>query len=309
MEHGSWDYCIENALPKLVHLGLHGGLSQIVDAVQYYIDKYRAVSPSGLFRQNDGLQTQTANTGFNTLLVANFFSLAEITDTFALNTMLGGLDVMYDFVMKKDYNIYYSREDRDKLKAVPNVWKNKKFIKRSLIEEYGFCYPLIYDVAGLHRLYRMMNPEIDKKVDAIIRYISTDEYHDSIDDNYGIIISGDRKYHAMGWDAKYPGWYDVKWYMENANAPKLLFFALCISNYKITHNTKWFSSLLEYLDTYKTRNGTYIFPADWLKEKQGYAVQGNHLSFGENRRKKNWREIESTFYVSLLRQNMINVTV
>jgi len=28
---------------------------------------------------------------------------------------------------------------------------------------------------------------------------------------------------------------------------------------------------------------------------------GRHLSFGENRRKKNWREIESTFYMQLLK--------
>ena len=64
--------------------------------------------------------------------------------------------------------------------------------------------------------------------------------------------------------------------------------------------TKWYGDLLQILKTYRTDAGRYAFPAHWLKEQQGYAVMGRHLSFGENRRKKNWREIESTFYMQLL---------
>ncbi|MDD4774707.1 MAG: hypothetical protein PHZ09_14080, partial [Eubacteriales bacterium] len=39
MEHGSFDFCLENALPKIVLLGLHGGLPQVKDALRYYIGK------------------------------------------------------------------------------------------------------------------------------------------------------------------------------------------------------------------------------------------------------------------------------
>jgi len=85
-------------------------------------------------------------------------------------------------------------------------------------------------------------------------------------------------------------------------APKLLFFAQFISKYPTARKTKWFVDLLSYIDKFKTDEDTYIFPSGWLKETQGYAVMGSHLSFGENRRNKKWREIESTFYVQLLRQ-------
>jgi hypothetical protein len=153
-------------------------------------------------------------------------------------------------------------------------------------------------------LYSLKKPEVDEKIDSIIRYISTDAFHNTVADGHGILESSEKKYHAVGWDPKYPGWLDVKGYIENINAPKLLFFAQYISKYPPARKTKWFSDLLEYLGTYKTESGTFIFPAEWLKEQQGYAVLGNHLSFGENRKKKNWREIESTFYVQLLTQRM-----
>lgn len=110
----------------------------------------------------------------------------------------------------------------------------------------------------------------------------------------------------MGWDPKYPGWFDLPSYMETGNVPKLLFFAQYISKYPIAKKTKWFSDLLNYIEKYRTENGTYLFPVTWLKESTGYAVLGHHMSFGENRKKKNWREIESTFYVQLLQKDLCN---
>ncbi|NLA85694.1 MAG: hypothetical protein GX847_00100, partial [Clostridiales bacterium] len=221
-----------------------------------------------------------------------------------LTLMLGSLDALYRFVERSEYDIYTSDEERSKLKAVPTIWKGKKFIKRRLVEEHGFCYPFIYDIVGLFKLYGLGSTEIDRKIDAIIDYISTDAFHHAIADGYGILISVDRKYHSQGWDPKYPGWFDVADYMENNSARRLLFFAQYISKYPPARKTKWFGDLLGYLVKYKTENGTYLFPAEWLKEQQGYAVLGNHLSFGENRKKQNWREIESTFYVQLLTQSL-----
>ena len=112
--------------------------------------------------------------------------------------MLGSLEELYTFVSRSDYDIYTSDEERIKLKAVPTIWKSKKFIKRKLVEEHGFCYPFIYDIVGLHKLYHMVSTETDKKIDAIIEYISTDEFHHTISEGYGILISGDKKHHAQG---------------------------------------------------------------------------------------------------------------
>ena len=288
MEHGSFDFCLENALLKAVQLGLHGRLPQMVNAVQYYIDKIETATTDGANRSN-------------TLgIIENLLTLADVNHAVLRKNMLASLDELYNFVCMGNYDIYISDAEREKLKAVPAIWKNRNFINRSLVEKYGYCYPLIYDIVGLHKLNGTISAETDKKINAVIEYISTDEFHNKISDGYGILIAGDKKYYSMGWDPKYPGWFDVVHYMENVNAPKLLFFAQYISRYPLARKTKWFSDLLEYLEKYRSSHDIYAFPAEWLKEKQGYAVQGNHISFGENRRKKNWREIESTFYMLIL---------
>jgi len=234
--------------------------------------------------------------------------------------MLGSLDELYAFVRRGDYEIYITEEERAELKGVPPNWAGSEyFIKPDLIRNHGFCYPLIHDIRGLYKLYGTHGAETDKKIDSVINYISNDDFHNKISKGYGILITDKRIYHGMGWDPKYPGWFDVTHYINNSidrsapngshtenqpcYIPKLLFFAMNIVNYPTALKTRWFADLLDCLDKYKTENDTYKFPKEWLPEKQGYAVGGFHMSFGENRRKKNWCEIESTFYMQLLKQN------
>jgi len=286
LEHGSFDFCLENALPKLIQLGLHGGFEQIIEAVGFYIN------------QNN----------FSGIAMANLFLMANIKNETALKYMLDRLDKLYNFAKRGIYNLYISEEEKKKLTGIPPRWKDKNFINPEFFKS-GYCYPLIYDIIGLHRLYDLNNSDVDMKINGVINYISTDEFHNKISDGYGILISGkyasgNPQYHGMGWDPKYPGWFDPADYLENFNAPKLLFFAQNISKYPHALKTKWFDDLLNYLEKYKTKSETYIFPQKWLNESQGYAVQGHHLSFGENKRKKNRLEIESTFYMQLIKQNI-----
>lgn len=70
----------------------------------------------------------------------------------------------------------------------------------------------------------------------------------------GNFESGNAKYHGMGWDPKYPGWFDAADYIENVNAPKLLFFAEYISQSPSLRKTKWFNNLLSCLEKYKTEH-------------------------------------------------------
>jgi len=302
MEHGSFDFCLENAILKIKQLGLHGGFQQVADAVSFYIDKIESEAGAlkGVVRANSGFHLGTPNLGFNGILIANLLTAADVSISAIEGRMLNGLNEMYDFVKKGSYDIYVDEEGMKKLKSIPSIWKDRKFIKRQLTDEFGFCYPLIYDLVGMHKLYRLNDPQVNAKVDAVIDYVTTDELHDVVPDGYGIFISGDTRYHSMGWDPKYPGWHGIREYVEGGGAPKLLFFAQNIVNYPASSKTRWFGELTDYLDSFKDDNGLYKFPAGWLKEQRGYAVEGGHMSFGENRKKKNWREIESTFYMQSL---------
>jgi hypothetical protein len=293
--HGSFDTKFENALLKAVQLGLHVDLEPLTDAIGFYIN-YLNQSAS---REPRSLEF------FETNMIANFLCLAGIKGDTAVDFLRKRLDEVCRFMSEKDYDIYTGPEERSRLKGIPKIWRdNIYFIKKELTDEYGICYPLIYDIVGLHTLYSLKNPEIDMKINTIIENISTDDFHSKIADGYGILTAGEKHYFGMGWDPKYPGWFDVLKYMETGNVPRLLFFAQYISKYPPALKTTWFNDLLGILEAYGTDNGTYIFPAGWLKESTGYAVMGSHISFGESRKKKNWREIESTFYMQLIKQNI-----
>jgi len=292
MEHGSFDFCLENAILKLVQLGLHGGFAQVVDAAGLYLAKMRGAADMPAKRQDF----------ITAILTANLLSLSCIEDGAVCRYMLSSLDELYDFARMNSTNIYLSANECAGLPGVPACWKGKKsFIRPGLIQAYGYAFPLLYDIVGMHSLYRLRDPEIDRKIDTVVRYIATGEFHKAIDDGYGICITGKRSYLAMGWDPKCPGWFDVKTYFQNGYVPRLLFYALYAARYPALRETGWYHGLLAELEAYRTDGGRYAFPAEWLMERQGYAVMGRHLSFGENRRKKNWREIESTFYMQLLK--------
>jgi len=318
MVNGCNDFNLENAMTKCVQLGLHAGLPQVTDAVSYYLNIFKnSPAPKRKYSKNDTI--------INLEHIANYLTLAGFQDIEIREYMLKRLDIIYNFVRFMDYNIYISEEDRAELKGVPKHWEETEyFVKDNLFIKTSFgeieMLPEIRDIIVFHKLYDTCNPEINKKIDAVIEYISNDDYHSTIASGYGIKMAGKNKYHGVGWDAKYPGWFDVSYYINNDNERtvhnilqttdcpgyvyKLLFFAEHIVKYPIALKTKWYADLTDCLEKYKTDNGTYIFPKEWLPEKKGYVVGGFRMSFGENRRKKNWLEIESTFYMQLLKQNI-----
>ena len=61
----------------------------------------------------------------------------------------------------------------------------------------------------------------------------------------------------------------------------------------------WFQTNLAQLENYRSTDGRYSLPKDFMIEKKDsyYLYQGAHMGLGENRRKKSWVEIESTFRV------------
>ena len=295
MAHGGFDFCFENAMLKLIQLGMHAKMRCVREAVGYYTDiikKYAGVKPA---------RNTEWYSGFDLIIISNILARAEADFNPATVFLLDSLDEMHRFTLKGKYDIYYSEREKAALKGVPKIWKDKKFIRNEIIREDGFCYPFIYDLIGLGTLYKLNDQTVASKADAVVGHITSDAFNSATADGYGILDFGAGKYYSQGWDPKYPGWFDAADYLENCDASKMLFFAQYISKYPAACKTKWYGNLLTGLEKYRigAERGAaiYKFPAGWLKETKGYAVLGSHMSFGENRKKKNWREIESTFYM------------
>ena len=286
LEHGSFDYCFENALLKAVQLGLHGGMPEVRDAVAHYLQKTQRY-----------MELPQKRREFLAVLTANLLSLSGVEDDALQRYMLASLGEMRRFAQAKAYDIYLGEEERKGLTGVPTCWKDMHhFIRQDVFEDYGFAYPLIYDIAGLHTLYSLGDPETNRAIGDVLHYILTDAFHETVADGYGILVEGNGVYHSMGWDPKFPGWFGVRETLEGRHASKLLFYAQFACRYPAVRETRWFGDLLHCLETMRNTEGRFVFPAAWFAENRGYAVMGSHLSFGENRRKKNWRRSNRRLY-------------
>jgi len=59
--------------------------------------------------------------------------------------------------------------------------------------------------------------------------------------------------------------------------------------------SSWAQESLRFLDGFRTPEGHYHFPGEYLREAEGYYVSGYGMGLGENRCKPAGIEIESTF--------------
>jgi hypothetical protein len=111
MMHGSFDFCLENAILKVIQLGLHAGIQVLSDSSSFY----------------------TANCTSD-IFAAYFLILADFDVKPATNCLLTHLDRLYSFTKKGNYDFYITDEEKAKLKNIPKNFRKKKFIKKELFE-------------------------------------------------------------------------------------------------------------------------------------------------------------------------------
>ena len=69
-----------------------------------------------------------------------------------------------------------------------------------------------------------------------------------------------------------------------------------LAHFEAARRHPWIKANLEHLEQFKTADGTYLFPRDYLPEKPAaYWVTGGKMALEGNPRNKKAIEIESTF--------------
>jgi hypothetical protein len=67
----------------------------------------------------------------------------------------------------------------------------------------------------------------------------------------------------------------------------------------------WTRGALESLEQFRTPHGTYIFPKAFLQERsREYWIKAYYLGLGENRRRKLAMELESTYWMLLIKKQL-----
>lgn len=272
--HGATNFHLENSLPRILDCGIKAGEPLLDKLMEPILQRIRRK----VFPENHVFHI------FPEIIICPFLIRAGYMDDDLRQFLADRIENIYDFVRHRKYDIY---DDHTNYKGIPKAFINKKVIKPELYKGGRFSLPLIYDLYAFSLANESLD-EINKmKVNTIIEYI-VDERYKEIDTGYGILSNGNRNYLVMGWDCKLP---EIKGEITS----EILNILEWLSFSNVFRESNWYKEAIELFFKYKTDRNTFIFTKESLNEKNGVWIKGSHMSVGENRRKKNAIEIESTF--------------
>lgn len=208
------------------------------------------------------------------------------------------IDDLYQTTLKdKPFNIY---EDENHQKKGQKV--SKKPIKAEYYQGNRLRLPLIYDIFVFYHIYKKSSQSMVGKIDAIIDYIASDAYQ-KLDYGYGLIKSHKSSYHQVGWSAHLPLFTpDLS---SDYFRKGLLFRMYLFSRFDNDRVKKWLNKNIIELNKYKIDHFRYCFPSTILvQEKNNYFMNGRQMGLSENRRIKETRIVESTYYMYQIQKNM-----
>ena len=274
--HGATLYAVENSLNMLVDMGFQYGigfgefdeiLNSIVEEAKNRPINYLHVLGS-----------------LSHIVVVSALLRAGVREDWLIEFAKDRIDVIYDFAKQKDYDVY---DDIDEYKGIPKNFQNRPIIRPCLYEKGKIKLPLVYDLYAFASIQYELEDKYQNKIHEIITYI-LDERFRVIEDGYGV-LSDKRNYWAMGWDPK-----PTDLSKEYPNNPLLLKVEL-MSNFSTARSSKWFEQAVNVMNQFVDEDGIYHYPKHYLTEKDSCWILGNHMSLGENRRKKHALAVEGTF--------------
>ena len=285
--HGSKPTCLENIGGKLRELGFDVKMSP---------DFSTKLKPYEEFLS--GIGKENAMSEFSTLFTYAPLVTIGFDHLLFLDMAVDHLNHVGDFCRKMDFDIYI---DPNTFGGMYSQYKGRKLLNPETNHRLPTIW-IIYMLAYMPRFHR--REEIEQAESAILNYVMTDKYQ-QFPDGYGIMYHPPtQKYYSHGWEVYLPAWFGFnleRGYHEGSFLQRLELF----SNFKQAQPRKWFQNSVAYFEGFKTNDGTYRFPAKFLKEgTSGYYVTGSYLRLEENRRRKIALELDSTFRMELIKKRI-----
>jgi hypothetical protein len=278
--HSSKPGAFENVCAKLCELGLREGILDELD---------EKLLP---FRE----QLANWSQRWAPSLLASCLNWVGYDDEAILACLSERLGAMHELARSGEYDIYI---DRDTFGDFPSAFR-----KRPLVNpEFYDVLPSIWDIYALaHWPEALRNDENDQRIDTVIAYISHPDYQ-ALAEGYGVMRAGKRRYYSMGWSVHLPGYaasagtdeqrpaFDRPMH-EHMYVQRLELMA----HFRLARQSAWFQEGLRHLEGLRTQEGTYRFPARYLREgSSGYWVLGAYMRLEENRRVRRSLDLDSTF--------------
>jgi hypothetical protein len=291
--HGAKDTALENVLGKLTDFGLKKGMPELDSRVAPYLEWLNVTSkqfPEYFF------------VTWMRLEVADFLARAGYVDEPEVLALLKThLDAVYEFTRKGDHNIYVDPKD---YKKMTGSFAGRPLINPELTRS-EFKLPLAYDIVGWGPYLQKSSAEDREKADVVIEYICNEKYQE-FPWGYGIMLDeASGNFWAMGWSFHIPGF--SKSFGGDLEKRLRVFRLEQLVHFKAARHHPWFKANLEHLEQFKTPDGTYLFPREYLPEKPAaYWVVGGKMALEENPRNKKALEVESTFHMAWIQKMIAN---
>lgn len=272
--HHSVDTAAGNVMGKLLEFGLHAGIPEF-DAQMLPFIAHIVSHPT------DALMLVPF------LIRAGYWQHAPVTGWF-----LQRLHQMHTFAKQGDYDVFLTA---DEAAGVPKAWRGEPIYRPELLLPAAEGYILLPTCFDWYAMAYLPKDDLD-----ILEMINTVAAYAS-DPRFQAITRG------CGWDkARHRCWAGGDTFLAVATRVRIMLFLECAANMPAARDAAWFKQTMREMEGYRTPRGTYLFPADVLKERPNsvHLYTASHMGLAENRRVKHSLELESTFRMLLLQRRL-----
>ncbi|MFW9959165.1 MAG: hypothetical protein ACFFCT_13925 [Candidatus Odinarchaeota archaeon] len=287
--HSGKPNAFENVIGKLVQLGLRAGLQPFDN---------KTLPFRVWLSENVEVYPETPHAVFLRTIIAAFLAFAGYDSIDPVMTqMTKRLQALYLFAKDPDFASVFV--DKSETNGFPEGSENHQLVNPELYQDQQFMLPWIHDIRGLSSCIDILSKQsYVSKTEKIVEMILTSEYQ-SLPSIYGLAKYG-KRYYVLGWAVHLPG-YSAK--PEGRSFAELLLTLEVMGKFPVARKSPWFVNSIEYLESFRTEYGTYIFPSSWLPEKQtGYWVGGLRMGYDERKSYPKAIECESTFRMLKIKQ-------
>jgi len=270
--HGSRDVDGENALAKLLEYGFDRSLPVFDAGVQALLENC-TVQP------------------WDRYILPPFLIHAGYVDHPLVQDWLDQrIDALYQNALKGGYDFYL---DPVEAARAPSAWRGKPIYRDEVGHETAYPIPTCYDFYALACCPALPGiPDLDEKMETITAYLSDRRFQTTIG-GYGWNKNSGRCY-AAG-----------RVFLACAEQSRLTLFLELGARFASVRQSAWFKKGLALLESCRTPQGIYCFPPELMMEKAGSFIYGGcHMGLGENRRKGQALELESTFRMLYIKKRM-----
>lgn len=297
----------EGVIAKLLELGLGCGVHPFdvrMQVFRQYVCNDFVINALTCPGGQDVINTRAI---FIAVLLTSYFIRGRYEYDEIISFAKNRINSLYKVASKKIFDIHLNASELKDYPKRSKGWSDHPVIR----PEYDpgcseMPLPYIHDIFSLAYFPKnYIDKVIEDNINCIVEYI-LDERFQMLPQGYGLLwYKSNRTYYACGWRPELPCLYNFD---SEAEKSKLVLYLDLMSHFKAARKSKWFNNCLNHLEQYKTKDGTYCFPSNYLKDvKNSTYVFGQSMGFEENRKLKRSFEIESTFRMLLIKKRINNI--